>query len=70
MIPGTGEEIEKREVVKGYEYSRGWAEAQTYLVPEHETRNRLNEPPSRPGDQTDLADRRRKPSLSRWLLGR
>jgi hypothetical protein len=22
MIPGTGEEIEKREVVKGYEYSR------------------------------------------------
>jgi non-homologous end joining protein Ku len=23
MIPGTGEEIEKREVVKGYEYSRG-----------------------------------------------
>jgi len=23
MIPETGEEIEKREVVKGYEYSRG-----------------------------------------------
>jgi non-homologous end joining protein Ku len=23
MIPGTGEEIEKREVVKGYEFSRG-----------------------------------------------
>ena len=23
MIPGTGEEIEKHEVVKGYEYSRG-----------------------------------------------
>jgi len=47
-----------------------WAEVRSYLVPLHEMPNRSNEPPSRPGNQTDVADHRSKTWLQGWLRGR
>jgi hypothetical protein len=43
-----------------------WAEVRSYLVPAHEMPNRSNGSPSRPSNQTDVADRRQKT----WLLRR
>jgi len=47
-----------------------WSEVRSYLVPACEMPNRSNEPPSCPGDHTDVGDGRRKTSLRSWLLGR